>query len=106
MSMRGLWKSTGYWNTVESQKDWQALAEFAINHGLAKEVSQLEPPPEFGWRRIDKRISKLKEELSKIGWNVIKLPSANSGVLEVIAAATEAAAKEAASDGKNEFTPL
>jgi hypothetical protein len=72
--MRGLHKSTGYWQTVAAKKDWEALAEFAVKNGLKKEADKLTPPDNWGWRRIDKRIAKLREALRAIELEFV-LPS-------------------------------
>lgn len=73
--MRGLYKSTGFWQTQAAKGDWIAIAEFARQNEFGEEVEKLTPPEHWGWRRIDKRIAKLQEVLSGAGLN-FTLPSA------------------------------
>jgi hypothetical protein len=69
MSMRGLWKihhavvDPVY--TRDAWRDWNALAEKAIAQGRQDLVDKYQPPADWSWRRIDKRIAKLREELEK-----------------------------------------
>jgi len=58
--MRGLYKVTGYWNTVEALKDWARIEEQAISIGLGDEATNLRPATDAGWRTIDKQIAKLR----------------------------------------------
>lgn len=77
--MRGLYKSTGYWQTQAAKEDWSAIAEFASENGLEDEANKLTPPDNWGWRRIDKRIAKLQETLTEVGLEFI-VPSARMSV--------------------------
>ena len=58
--MQGLYKATGYWNTVEAKKDWLRIEKQATELGLASEAEELKPGDGDGWRTIDKRIAKLR----------------------------------------------
>lgn len=75
--MKGLHKSTGYWQTQAAKADWKAIAEFAVANGLLSRVEELTPPDRWGWRRIDKRIAKLREFLLEINLE-FTLPSAKT----------------------------
>jgi hypothetical protein len=72
--MRGLHKSTGYWQSQAAKEDWAAIAEFANQNGLGDVADKLTPPDNWGWRRIDKRIAKLREALRAIELEFV-LPS-------------------------------
>lgn len=63
--MRGLHKGTGYWQTQAAKEDWTAMAKFAADNGLENEAEKLSPADNWGWRRIDKRIAKLRELLQE-----------------------------------------
>lgn len=58
MTPKGLIKATAYYNNIEARKDWERLA--AQYPELAK---QFEPPPNAGYRKIDKCIAKLREKI-------------------------------------------
>jgi len=73
--MKGLYKSTGYWQTQAAKEDWTAIAEFASENGLKEIADVLIPPGNWGWRRIDGSIGKLREALGEIGAQFV-LPSA------------------------------
>jgi hypothetical protein len=66
--MRGLHKSTGYWQTQAARGDWTAMAKFAGDNGLKSEAEK---------RRIDKQIVKLREVLQNANLEFV-LPSAKS----------------------------
>lgn len=72
--MKGLHKSTGYWQTQAAKKDWEAIAEFAEGNGFEEQAEKLAPSESWGWRRIDKRIAKMKEVLASKNLEFI-LPS-------------------------------
>lgn len=76
--MRGLHKSTGYFQSVAAREDWAAISKFAVANGLQVQAEKLTPPEHWGWRRIDKRIAKLREFLSAINLK-FTLPSAKTG---------------------------
>ena len=75
--MIGLYRTTGYWQTQAAKEDWAALEGFATRNGLGEMAKDLTPPNNWGWRRIDKRIAKLREALGEIGAEFV-LPSAAS----------------------------
>jgi len=64
MSLRGLHKSSGYWNTIEARKDWFRLRANALELGVPEaEVDECAPPAKAGWRTIDKHIALLREKM-------------------------------------------
>jgi len=63
--MRGLYKATGYYNTLQAKEDWQAIEQQAIAAGLADIAQELRPPENAGWRIIDKRIGKLRTRIQR-----------------------------------------
>jgi hypothetical protein len=62
--MNGLWKATNYYNRLEAWRDWEKLLATAGNVPLG-EVLRVAPKPEYGWRRIDKCIAKLRELIAE-----------------------------------------
>lgn len=58
--MRGLHKATGYYNTLEARRDWEELVKKALNVPVF-EIVKIAPKSEWGWRKIDKNIAKLKK---------------------------------------------
>ena len=75
LKMIGLYRPTGYWQTQTAKEDWAAIEGFAIKNGLGEIVEELTPPVNWGWRRIDISIRKLREALGEIGAEFV-LPSA------------------------------
>ena len=61
--MRGLHRSTGYWQTQAAKEDWAAMAEFASENGFKEQADKFAPSTNWGWRRIDKCIGRLREFL-------------------------------------------
>jgi hypothetical protein len=72
---RGLYKLHNAAQTIAAKEDWQFLADYADRQGLAAKVDKLTPPENWGWKRIDRRIAKLKEALRDANKEVPKLPS-------------------------------
>jgi sugar phosphate isomerase/epimerase len=66
MTMRGLYKSTGYWSTQAAWKDWDALVKKAKEAGWKDwSISEFSPSPTDGHRKVDKCIAKLREAMSR-----------------------------------------
>ena len=66
MSMKGLYKLQNAMNTACAWQDWNHLAKIAIDAGHFELVEKYQPKPGSGWRTIDKRIAKLREEMSNL----------------------------------------
>lgn len=64
MTTRGIWKLHGIAQTIEARKDWSALVQTALRVPVA-EIEAVTPKPEYGWRRIDKCIAKLRALIEK-----------------------------------------
>lgn len=64
--MQGLYRATGYWNTVEARKDWTRIEEQATELGLANKAEELKPAATAGWRTIDKSIAKLRAHIQQV----------------------------------------
>lgn len=56
----GLNKATNYYNKLEAWRDWGAIAEQARLLGLGEQVDNLRPADNFGWRKIDACIARLR----------------------------------------------
>jgi len=61
--MRGLYKATGYYQTLEAREDWERIAQQAIDAGSPELVEKFRPKDGWGWRRIDRCIAKLRSAL-------------------------------------------
>ena len=64
--MRGLYKATGYYNTLQAKEDWRALEQQAIAAGLADIAQELRPLDNAGWRTIDKQIARLRTYIRQV----------------------------------------
>jgi len=64
MSGRGLRKLTA--NTLQAREDWEKLACKAIDLGIDFD----DPPPQAGWRAVDKRIALLKKKIEQREWRI------------------------------------
>jgi hypothetical protein len=63
---RGLIKLTAVANTLQAWKDWEKLACEAADAGMEDyQISDCEPNPQDGWRKIDKCIANLRAKLAQ-----------------------------------------
>lgn len=62
--MHGLHKATGYYNTLEAWRDWDAMVKKALNVPV-HELNKIAPKPGTGWKTVDKSIGKLRELIEK-----------------------------------------
>ena len=61
---RGLAKLNGIANTLQAWEDYEKLACEAVDLGL-EDYEIDAPPPQAGWRTIDKHIAKLRAKMEK-----------------------------------------
>ena len=62
--MRNLLRITNYYNRLEAWRDWEAILQKASSVPVDV-IAKIAPKPESGWRKIDKAIAKLREEIEK-----------------------------------------
>lgn len=67
--MKNLTKITNYYNNIQAREDWRKVAAFAAQAGLSAEAIALAPVDidTATWRRIDRRIDKLRERAAAKG---------------------------------------
>lgn len=65
MPPKGLIKLTAAANNLEAWRDWQRVAQVAIELGRHDLVLKLVPPPDAGWRKVDKARHKLEEAIGE-----------------------------------------
>lgn len=61
--MRNLARISNYYNRIEAVKDWNELVMKAYEMGHGDLAAKHKPQPDSGWRKIDKAIKNLREEL-------------------------------------------
>ena len=62
-------------NRLEAWKDWDAIAIFAEENDQTALALAHKPPNDAGWRKIDKALAGLREELIVAGLDVPPNPS-------------------------------
>jgi len=60
----GLIKLTAVANTLQAWEDWEKLACEAVDLGMEEQEID-DPPPQAGWRAIDKHIAKLRKQIDR-----------------------------------------
>jgi len=63
--MRNLARLTNAANRIEAIKDWNAIAIKAYDVGRNDLVKKHKPPNNAGWRKIDKCIAALRNDLEQ-----------------------------------------
>jgi hypothetical protein len=61
---RGLIKATNYYQNLEAVNDWLTICRDAASRGYGDLAVKFAPPEGAGWRKIDKRIAKLREAMN------------------------------------------
>ena len=60
---KGLSKATNYYNRLEAQRDWKRISQEANDSGFGELVAKHTPPEGAGWRKIDKCIAALRDDI-------------------------------------------
>ena len=63
--MRNIARINNYCNRLEAWRDWGRIAGQARHAGRDDLVEKYQPAEDAGWRKIDKAIAKLREELQE-----------------------------------------